>query len=442
MERFKALEKEMKMKAFSKEGLIAQSKLDPAEKAKRDIIDWISNTIDELARQIELTEAEAETLTTGKKKKGQGDRLNELEELNERRTWHTGRLEVVQRMLENGQLSVEQVESIQEDVNYFVEANGVSLRRRPGVFLAHGQEEDFDYDVGLYDELDLQEDEDFVHDFAQHDEFSNIDSASIADTNVDSVIAPPPKTPAKEEKERKSTPAGKSSKEVVDEQPTSPVSTRKQPSRKSTMEIKVAPPPAPKDVPPVPKVEAPAPKAAPLPTIRYAAAAAAAVAANTPPSVPGPTTTDASPAKAKTESILSPPVAAVEALSLSTDAERDTQQTNVRQHLMLFRGDADAAGPLTSTPTRSCALSCFCTVLVGRSFSVCRDVPFDASTCSTTRKRLSIPLCHQHAAWIRITSPACGVVARSVNFLGSQPCTCARYHGQSDAEFRGGQGHM
>jgi CCR4-NOT transcription complex subunit 3 len=126
MERFKALEKEMKMKAFSKEGLIAQSKLDPAEKAKRDIIDWISNTTDELARQIELTEAEAETLTTGKKKKGQGDRLNELEELNERRTWHTGRLEVVQRMLENGQLSVEQVESIQEDVNYFVEANGVS----------------------------------------------------------------------------------------------------------------------------------------------------------------------------------------------------------------------------------------------------------------------------------------------------------------------------
>ena len=116
----------MKMKAFSKEGLIAQSRLDPAEKAKRDMVDWIGTTTDELSRQIEQTEAEAEALQTGKKKKAQGDRLHELDELNERRTWHTGRLEVVQRMLENGQLSTEQVEAIQEDVNYFVEANGVS----------------------------------------------------------------------------------------------------------------------------------------------------------------------------------------------------------------------------------------------------------------------------------------------------------------------------
>jgi hypothetical protein len=169
-----------------------------------------------------------------------------------------------------------------------------------------------------------------VHDFAQHDEFSNIDSASIADTNVDSVIAPPPKTPAKEEKEKKSTPASKSNKDAGDDQPTSPVSTRKQPSRKSTMEIKVAPPPAPRDAPPVPKVEAPAPKAAPLPTIRYAAAAAAAVASNTTPSAPGPAPADVSPARPKTDSIVSPPAAAVEALSLTTDAESDSLQTNVR----------------------------------------------------------------------------------------------------------------
>ena len=128
MERFKALEKEMKMKAFSKEGLIAQSRLDPAEKAKRDMVEWIGNTTDELSRQIEQTEAEAEQLQTGKKKKTTGDRLGELETLNERRQWHIGRLEVVQRMLENGQLQMEQVETIQEDVKYFVEANTVSKR--------------------------------------------------------------------------------------------------------------------------------------------------------------------------------------------------------------------------------------------------------------------------------------------------------------------------
>jgi hypothetical protein len=127
MERFKALEKEMKMKAFSKEGLIAQSKLDPAEKAKKDLIDWIGTTVDELSRQIEQTEAEMEAVQGGsKKKKAMGEKMSELEELNERRVWHNSKLEIVQRMLENGQLSVDQVEVIQEDVKYFVEANAVS----------------------------------------------------------------------------------------------------------------------------------------------------------------------------------------------------------------------------------------------------------------------------------------------------------------------------
>jgi len=127
MERFKALEKEMKMKAFSKEGLIAQSRLDPAEKAKRDMVDWITSITDEMSRQIEATEAEAELLQATKKKKSAGDRLGELDEFNERRQWHIGRLEVVQRMLENGQLQMEQVETIQEDVKYFTETNTVGL---------------------------------------------------------------------------------------------------------------------------------------------------------------------------------------------------------------------------------------------------------------------------------------------------------------------------
>jgi CCR4-NOT transcription complex subunit 3 len=130
MERFKALEKEMKMKAFSKEGLMHASKLDPAEKARRDMIDWVGTSIEEIARQVEATEAELESLTAGKKKKSGQDRVNELEELNERRSWHVGRMEIVQRMLENGSLSTEAVEGIQEDIKYFIESNAVSLLYR------------------------------------------------------------------------------------------------------------------------------------------------------------------------------------------------------------------------------------------------------------------------------------------------------------------------
>lgn len=201
MERFKALEKEMKMKAFSKEGLIAAARLDPAEKARRDIIDWIVSTIDELSRQIEQTEAEAEQLqASGKKKKALGDRLSELDQLNERRQWHIGRLEIVQRMFENGQINNDQVEMIQEDVKYFVEAN---------------TEEDFDFDLGIYDELNLQEGEDeFNADYGAHghEDSSNIDTNSVADTA---------ETPSKSSK------ADKKSKDHSDDTPPSPVQTKR-----------------------------------------------------------------------------------------------------------------------------------------------------------------------------------------------------------------------
>jgi CCR4-NOT transcription complex subunit 3 len=186
MEKFKALEKEMKMKAFSKEGLIAAARLDPAEKARREMVDWIGNTTEELSRQIEQTEAEQEQLqVAGKKKKSAVDRLSELEQLNERRQWHIGRLEIVQRMFENGQLGIDRVESIQEDVKYFVEAN---------------TEEDFDYDTGIYDELNLQDVEaEYVGDFGHHEDASTLDSASVAD------IQETTKTPQKEDKKSRSS---------------------------------------------------------------------------------------------------------------------------------------------------------------------------------------------------------------------------------------------
>ena len=58
MEKFKAVEKEMKTKAFSKEGLQATAKLDPKEKAKLDMCNFLQNMVEELERQIETLEAE------------------------------------------------------------------------------------------------------------------------------------------------------------------------------------------------------------------------------------------------------------------------------------------------------------------------------------------------------------------------------------------------
>jgi CCR4-NOT transcription complex subunit 3 len=130
MEKFKACEKEMKTKAFSKEGLIQSAKLDPKAQEKLEQTQWLQTCVEELLLQVETAEAEIETLQQGGRKRGKvgataQDRLEELERLNERRKWHISRLEIMLRLLDNGTLSTEQVVGLKDDVNYFVEDNSV-----------------------------------------------------------------------------------------------------------------------------------------------------------------------------------------------------------------------------------------------------------------------------------------------------------------------------
>ena len=131
MEKFKAWEKEMKTKAFSKEGLIQASKLDPKAQEKLETTQWLQQKVEELTLQVEQAEAEIESLQGGpKKKKGAANgRSEELEHLNERRKWHISRLEIVLRLLDNGSLAVDKVNDLKEDVSYFVESNTVCLHR-------------------------------------------------------------------------------------------------------------------------------------------------------------------------------------------------------------------------------------------------------------------------------------------------------------------------
>ena len=113
MERFKAIEKEMKTKAYSKEGLLQKEKMDPKEKEKLDTCEWITTTVEELSRQIEMSEAELETLQgtskRGKKDLARQERVAELEHLFERNKWHINRLELILRLLENDHLPPEKV---------------------------------------------------------------------------------------------------------------------------------------------------------------------------------------------------------------------------------------------------------------------------------------------------------------------------------------------
>ncbi|THH00400.1 hypothetical protein EW026_g2125 [Hermanssonia centrifuga] len=171
MEKFKACEKEMKTKAFSKEGLIQSAKLDPKQQEKLETTHWLQTQVEELLLQVEQAEAEIETLQGGVKKKHRGgaaaERLETLERLNERRKWHINRLELILRLLDNGSMATDKVNGLKDDVSYFVESN---------------TDEDFDEDEGIYDELNLDEEEEKFG-LANDDNESDVSEDASEETN-------------------------------------------------------------------------------------------------------------------------------------------------------------------------------------------------------------------------------------------------------------------
>ncbi|XP_024018799.1 CCR4-NOT transcription complex subunit 3 isoform X2 [Morus notabilis] len=122
MERFKVCEKETKTKAFSKEGLGQQPKTDPKEKAKSETRDWLNNVVGELESQIDNFEAELEGLSV-KKGKTRPPRLVHLETSIARHKAHIMKLELILRLLDNDELSPEQVNDVKDFLDDYVERN-------------------------------------------------------------------------------------------------------------------------------------------------------------------------------------------------------------------------------------------------------------------------------------------------------------------------------
>lgn len=122
MERFKICEKETKTKAFSKEGLGQQPKTDPKEKAKSETRDWLNNVVGDLESQIDNFEAEVEGLSV-KKGKTRPARLVHLEISITRHKAHIQKLELILRLLDNDELSTDQVNDVRDFLEDYVERN-------------------------------------------------------------------------------------------------------------------------------------------------------------------------------------------------------------------------------------------------------------------------------------------------------------------------------
>ncbi|KAF1836487.1 CCR4-NOT transcription complex [Decorospora gaudefroyi] len=181
MERFKAVEKEMKTKAYSKEGLQLASKIDPKDKEKMEVVEFLQHMNEELERQIETLEAEVELLQANVKKGKKGDnakaeRIAELEDTVEQHKWHQGKLDLLQRALENGNVETDQVKEIEESIKYYVENN---------------QDADFMDDDTIYDDFNLQEEEAIYGLGNDLDHVSSQDTQSVADETPESEARPP-----------------------------------------------------------------------------------------------------------------------------------------------------------------------------------------------------------------------------------------------------------
>ncbi|XP_063825972.1 CCR4-NOT transcription complex subunit 3-like [Ostrinia nubilalis] len=126
MERFKVVERETKTKAYSKEGLGAAQKLDPAQKEREEMSAWLVSSIDALNLQVDQFESEIESMVVGKKKrldKEKQDRMEELKLKLEKHRFHIKKLETLLRMLDNMSVEVEQIRRIKEDVEYYIDSS-------------------------------------------------------------------------------------------------------------------------------------------------------------------------------------------------------------------------------------------------------------------------------------------------------------------------------
>ncbi|CAG9861896.1 unnamed protein product [Phyllotreta striolata] len=126
MERFKVVERETKTKAYSKEGLGAAQKLDPAQKEREEIQHWLTTSIEKLNIGTDSFESEIEQLLSNKKKKldkDKQDRIDELKSRLEKHRFHIRKLETLLRMLDNMSVEVQQIKNIKDNVEYYIDFN-------------------------------------------------------------------------------------------------------------------------------------------------------------------------------------------------------------------------------------------------------------------------------------------------------------------------------
>uniref|UniRef100_A0A7S2PIB4 CCR4-NOT transcription complex subunit 3 n=1 Tax=Leptocylindrus danicus TaxID=163516 RepID=A0A7S2PIB4_9STRA len=123
MEQFKICEKETKTKTYSKEGLLRQEKLDPREEEKQKTTTWIQAMIDQMQALIDECDLEIERLSSGKGKKTNRHKIEDLNVVMTNHKFHITKLEGIMRLVNNDRLEVDVVNDLQEDLEVYIESH-------------------------------------------------------------------------------------------------------------------------------------------------------------------------------------------------------------------------------------------------------------------------------------------------------------------------------
>ena len=130
------------------DNLARAEKLDPAEEAKRTCTNWIREFIDNLNQLVEDREVEIERLMAGKGKKTNRHIIEEYNQYVVNHKFHVNKLEGIMRLVNNDVLDVELVDSVKEDLEYYLESYEDEDYQQ-------AYDEDFFYEALGLDELDV-----------------------------------------------------------------------------------------------------------------------------------------------------------------------------------------------------------------------------------------------------------------------------------------------
>ncbi|QEU62930.1 Not3 [Kluyveromyces lactis] len=255
MEKYKAVEKASKEKAYSNISLKRSDVLDPLEKERRDVEEFLSNQIEELERQFDLLQIDVDRLILLQKKRKTATPENEKElqrfkDLQGRYRYHQQQMELALRLIANEELEPQQVRDIEEEILFYVEEN---------------QTEGFVEDDSIYEGLDLQSNEAIAHEVA-----AAFASRAAGDASGDDNESKDGKLSKKElrrlEREAKKNAKAAAKTTALDENPTPVITGKKLPdlanemqeadSQDSTTIPETPTPPPSKSVSPSPPVTA------------------------------------------------------------------------------------------------------------------------------------------------------------------------------------------